>query len=151
MDLEWGGGGGLDHTSITTFLFLSIQSLWAGHTVHVSWQASRWNLYKVSFAQSWLYMGGPRGGRAGPISIHVLVRTVTLSWSYSTCVMTSLEMEPHQSKFYTILCIHGWTQSGGGGWIILVLLHSCSCPYSHCELVIQYMCHDKLRDGTSTK
>ena len=84
----------------TTFLFQSIQSLWAGHRVHASWQALRWNLYKVSFTQSWLYMIGPRErGR-------------------------------------------GW------GWISQ---HSCSSPYSHCELVIQYMCHDKLRDWTSSK
>ena len=29
--------------------------------------------------------------------------------------------------------------------------HSCANPNSHCELVIQYMCHDQLRDGTKTQ
>ncbi|XP_014664364.1 PREDICTED: protein DD3-3-like [Priapulus caudatus] len=28
--------------------------------------------------------------------------------------------------------------------------HSCSDPHNNCELVIQYMCHDFLRDGTTT-
>lgn len=28
--------------------------------------------------------------------------------------------------------------------------HSCGDANSHCELIIQYMCHDKLRDGTTT-
>lgn len=28
--------------------------------------------------------------------------------------------------------------------------HSCGDANSHCELVLQYMCHDKLKDGTST-
>ena len=95
-------------------------------------------------------MGGPRERerRAGPINIHVLVHTVTVSWSYSTCVMTSFEIEPLQSKFNTILCIHGWTKREGGGEDQST---SCSSPYSHCELVIQYICHDKLGDGTSTK
>ncbi|XP_021339885.1 protein DD3-3-like, partial [Mizuhopecten yessoensis] len=28
--------------------------------------------------------------------------------------------------------------------------HSCASPHSHCELVIQYMCHNLVRDGATT-
>ena len=35
---------------------------------------------------------------SGQINIPVVIRTVTVSWSYSTCVMTSSEMEHPQSK-----------------------------------------------------
>ena len=29
--------------------------------------------------------------------------------------------------------------------------HSCAGPNNHCELVIQYMCSDNLRDGSTTR
>lgn len=29
--------------------------------------------------------------------------------------------------------------------------HSCADPNNHCEVVLQYMCDDRLRDGSSTK
>lgn len=29
--------------------------------------------------------------------------------------------------------------------------HSCADQNSHCEMILQYMCDDRLRDGSSTK
>ncbi|GFO01892.1 protein dd3-3-like, partial [Plakobranchus ocellatus] len=29
--------------------------------------------------------------------------------------------------------------------------HSCHNQNNHCELVLQYMCHDNVRDGTTTQ
>ena len=29
--------------------------------------------------------------------------------------------------------------------------HSCNNPNSHCEIIIQYMCDDKMRDGSDTR